>query len=752
MSRINYYTISLTIFTILVCNSNLNAFYYIQELSTIPANLLEPYRNKHHLSNSFSKIFERGLKAYSEMNYSRAEQAYNTLLLINSRDIIALERLAQVYLKQGRVSLAVNTLLKILRIEPEYHPAHNHLAQLYLYAKKPKESIRHAKYLVENGLAYVETYLSLVNAFFMLKQYDNMISICEIAKDAGASHPQFSFFTLIVHLITGNFSQFKADYLIFKNEYKQHPDLILYQYLIAVFEPNKDEIVNFLLENEDDIHRTKSKLRRASFHHPVYPYMFLALAMESLADTPKKDHLWNQAIEMTRKAIKVAENFILPHKLALDILRNRRDFSKLLDEATRSVNKFPSYIRFLEYQGEAAFFLGKTELALSALQEALKSRNSNPNYLAYTAILMLQKTGVDPQEALALIDLALNQDSTNPFAQTALGLFYFNAGESQRSLISLRQAIKKNIKHPLAWNLTIQAYLKDNNINEAYKTALLARTIVKDESIYKQVIELAFQRKEYKNCINLSQEALGYLGQNSYFDYLTAKSHIAEAEAKGKAEALNDYRNALTALKDTGIKVDNPENYNLLYLDILMALELYEQAESNIKKLLKFHTRNPRYQAFLGNYYYIRKYPKKLEDFETDEAFQKAKKLQKTKDRQKALDIFETLIKMTGSREYFSETGWLKFLQKKKRKAEADLILATTQGTNKTRALAHYRLGLIYALDKTKEQESSKNYTRAYELAPNLAEAKKDHQVYSEITDIPSEKAIIKKMERLYIQ
>ena len=114
----------------------------------------------------FKKIFNRGLKAYSEMDFLRAEQAYNTLLLINSRDIIALERLAQVYLKQGKINLATNALLKILRIEPEYHPAHNHLAQIYLYKKDFKQSIRHAKYLVENGLAYVETYLHLINALF----------------------------------------------------------------------------------------------------------------------------------------------------------------------------------------------------------------------------------------------------------------------------------------------------------------------------------------------------------------------------------------------------------------------------------------------------------------------------------------------------------------------------------------------------------------------------------------------------------
>ena len=86
---------------------------------------------------------------------------------------------------------------------------------------------------------------------------------------------------------------------------------------------------------------------------------------------------------------------------------------------------------------------------------------------------MLQKKDIDPQEAISLIDLALSQDETNPFAQTALGLFYYNAGEPQRASISLKQAIGKQVKHPLAWDLMIKILRNDQTAVRSAKETIL---------------------------------------------------------------------------------------------------------------------------------------------------------------------------------------------------------------------------------------------------------------------------------------
>ncbi len=706
MLQRNYIFITILVFQVLSTVPCVFAFYYTHELSTIPSKLLEPYKQKHHLSDSFQKIFDRGLKAYSEMDFLRAEQAYNTLLLINSRDIVALERLAQVYLKQGKINSAINALLKILRIEPEYHPAHNHLAQIYLYKKDFRQSILHAKYLVENGLAYVETYLHLINALFFLKQYDNMVSICRVAQEAGAKHPQFLFFPLLADLIAGRQTQFERKYQVFNQKFQNHPDHLLYDYLIA-------------LKQQDDkqISRIDRNIRKATFNNPVYPLMFLTLGIEAIAYTENKNYLWKRAIEMSNRVIKNSSEFLLPYRISLEILRKRRDFESILPLATSGIKKFPEYVAFHEYLGEAAFFLDKSELALNSLQKALKVRNSSADYLAYTAILMLRKKEIDPQEALSLIDLALNQNKTNPFAQTALGLFYYNAGEPQRATISLKQAIAKKVKHPLAWDLMIKILRNDQSNNSAYKTALQARLVVKSPEIYRHAIELAFQRAEYRNCIKFAKEGLASTGDNPYFKYLMAQSYMK----------LDQYTNALTALEGVGVKIDNKEEHNLLYLNILMTLEYYPEAEAKVKQLLKVHTRNPNYQAFYANYYYHRR------------------------DFKKALKIYQNLVTLTGSKEYLSYTGWLKFLLKNKKAAIQELTVATKSGNNQTKAIAHYRLGLIYALNDTKQRESSDNYTKGYELAPKLKISRKDHDIFNEITKRKHD-AIIQKVMRLYIQ
>ena len=394
-----------------------------------------------------------------------------------------------------------------MRIEPEYHPAHNHLAQIYLYKKDFRQSILHAKYLIENGLAYVETYLHLINALFFMNQYENMVSICHVAQEAGAQHPQFSFFPLLADLISGRQKQFEKKYKEFNEQFNDHPDRLLYDYLIA-------------LQKQDNkqLSRIDREIRKATFNHPVYPLMFLTLGIEAMAYTENKDYLWKSAIEMSNRVIKNSSNFLLPYRISLNILRKRRDFEQILPLATSGVEKFPEYSAFLEYLGEAAFFLDKSELALDSLQKALQIRNSNADYLAYTAILMLQNKKIDPQEALSLIDLALSQDQTNPFAQTALGLFYYNAGEPQRATISLKQAITKKVEHPLAWDLMIKILRNDQSNNSAYKTALEARLVVKNVEIYKHAIELSFQRAEYRNCIKFSKEGLSSTGDNPYLD------------------------------------------------------------------------------------------------------------------------------------------------------------------------------------------------------------------------------------------
>lgn len=689
----------------LLCHP-VNAFYYDHQLNSIPPELLEPYKAKHHLSDAFEDIFDRALNAYVKMDFERAEQAYNTLLLINSRDIITLDRLAQVYLKQGKFDRSAQALLQALRIEPTYYPAHDLLARLYLYKKDFKQSIRHAKFLIEGGHAYIDTYLTLINALFSMSQFDNVLAICKIARNAGAVHPQLQFFPALIALIEGNLEKFVQEQLQFQRDFASHPDLDLYNYLFAA-----------VREDRTQVKRLSRDIRKASFVHPVYPYTFLTLALEEIALVTKKEGLWDLAISMADGAISAAPAFLLPYRIGLEILRRKRDFESILPLTEKGLQYFEDYIAFYEFRGEAAFFLKQNDLALESLQKALKVRNNNPDFLAYAGILMLLDPRNDPRDALALLDLSTNLERNNPFAQSGFGLYYYNSEELQRATIPLKQAIGQSVLYDLPYELMIRIERESDNLVSAYKIALKAREIIKSVGIYKHVVELAFERTEYRNCVKLGQEASFFFKEEKYFPFLMAKA----------LRELKEYPKALSVMEEVGANPENPEEYNQLYLNLLVDLKLYDDANRVVNELISAKPNVFSYRRFLAQFKYLQK------------------------DYQEALKLFEELIRLTRSRVYMVDTGWLNYILNNKEKGIQELLLATKQGSKENRALAHYRLGIIYSIRKKTQLESSQNYSKGYELSPRLKKAINDHEIFNQVTDYKHEKTL-EKNKKLYLE
>ena len=176
-------------------------------------------------------------------------------------------------------------------------------------------------------------------------------------------------------------------------------------------------------------------------------------------------------------------------------------------------------------------------------------------------------------------------------------------------------------------------------------------------------------------------------------------------------------------MSSIGISPQNKEEYNLLYLNILMDLQYFPEALENVEKLLKAGVSNLSYREFLANYYYVQR------------------------EFGKAQELYEQLIKTTGSKKYMVHVGWLKFLRKKKLDGTQDLVFATKQGDKNVRALAFYRLGLVYSLDKKLELESSQHYTLGYELIPKLGQAILDHDIYNELTKNKHRKILDKNVD-----
>ena len=136
-------------------------------------------------------------------------------------------------------------------------------------------------------------------------------------------------------MIAGRQKQFEKKYKIFNEQFENHPDLLLYTYLISLQK-----------QDEKQLSRIDRDIRKASFSHPVYPLMFLTLGIEAIAYTTNKEYLWKRAIEMSNRVIKNSSSFLLPYRISLDILRRRRDFEQILPLAQSGVEKFPKYNAF----------------------------------------------------------------------------------------------------------------------------------------------------------------------------------------------------------------------------------------------------------------------------------------------------------------------------------------------------------------------------------------------------------------------
>lgn len=676
----------------------------------IPPEALEPYRVRHQLTASLKTLFARAEEAHNGLDFDRAEQVYNTLLLINSKDIISLDRLSQVYLKQARFDDAFNMANRCLEIDPFYSPALHHLAIISLYRGEYKRSIRYAKTLIESGRAYDQTYIALLHALYSLSQFDNVIAISQLAKATDNPHPQFHFMPLLIEALKTPI-QAKEILSPFFEKYRKDSQIGLYEYIQSVC-------------FQDPAHRTSNlnKLEAGLKKDPIHAYLFLSLALKEIGLVSKREDLVKEAIALTKLAISKAPKFILPYHVLLELLARNNDLESILNYSTKGLEASPSFLYFLERQGESAFFLDQKKLALTALRKAIESESQKPDLIGILAILEIEE-GNNLEYGLQHADKALTLDPDNPYAQTALGLYYQAQGEPLRAKIPLSRAIQKPIPITQPYELLIQILRRSGEWREALKVAQTASNIILDESIYIHVSEILYHLQNFRECSDFCQSAIKKFSRNKTFPLLASKS----LKNLGKPE---DALNVLNILEPGP---SNNEEVNVLYLELLLSLkdsdpDIETKARAFLDSLLANNPRNIAYKSM------------------------EATLLYKMGKYSEALKTYNSLVTLSGSKKWLTDIGWVKFLLKQKSAAIKDLEIGSLQGNEMSRALALYRLGLIYSLTLNKKVESTTNYTKASELAPRLQKAEEDHLLFIEMSRSQEDRAILERNLKLYLQ
>lgn len=684
----------------------IHGFFYNSELMRIPQEAMEPYRLRHQLTNSFKSLFQRAEDAYSKLDFERAEQVYNTLLLINSRDLVSLDRLSQVYLMQARFKEAASLAKRCLEIDPFYSPALHQLAKVYLYLGEFKKSVRYAKTLIESGRAYEQTYLVLLHALYSLSQMDNAIAVANLAREAKSPHPQFQFFPLLIKALKLNPLEARDLLKPFFLKNGSHSKIHLYQYIQArcFLDPNAAK-------------KILTRIGNKSFPSPVHAYLFLSLAMKEIGTIANRDDLLKDAVELSKLAISVRPTFILPYRILLELLSRENHYQGILSFASKGLTAAPSFRYFLEKQGEAAFFLKENLLAVKALKRAVELESRDPDLMGYLAILQTLD-GESMEEGFQTADIALTIEPENPYAQTALGLYYLSRNEPLRAKIPFGQAIRKPLPITLPYEKLIQILRRSGEWRTAYEVAKKARIIHRDESLHIHVTEIAFHLNQFSECAQFSRESARLFPNQPAFPLTASKSY----------RALEKYNEALRALDPLKPGPGATEEVNVLYLQLLLSRNLYFETQEVLKSLLALNPRNSAYKGIEATFLYEKG------------------------EYREALGAFQALVKLTGNKKWLSQVGWIKYLLKQKSNAIKDLDMASIRGDKKDRALAFYRLGLIYSLTGGKKSESTANYTRAFELIPRLQEAHDDHVLVLDLNQSSKDRGIIRRNMELYLK
>jgi predicted Zn-dependent protease len=561
---------------------NLEAFYYVHEMTVLPEIFLRSYQERHHLSDHFKELFDRASRSYYQMDYKRAEQVYNTLLLINSRDIIALDRIAQVYLRQGRYELAQSALQRLLNIEPNYFPAYHLSGMAHLYMKNPRAAIQQAKFLIERSEAFSETYAMLLCSLFMLKQYDNTVAISTIAKEAGSKAPQFDFFPVLIDFVTGQQEKRLIKEAFFFKSFENHPDIELYRFIIAV-----------LTNDQQKITELKTKLQSDNFPHPTYPYMFLLSAFELIGQVIKKENLPETVYWLTDKLIEAEPEFILPYRISTEFFMQYEDYSTVIEFAEKGLKKFNSYIPFHEFISKAAFYKRDFEKAAESLDICLQHRRNDIDLIAFQAIIMLMNE--QPDTAYRNIMEAMTKDTkkSNPFVNTAFGYFLIKSKRTIEAAEPLKEAIRIKKDYYLPYDLLIGSLIQNGNYREAYNYATLGITNLKEEFIYRYAIQIAQRNREFFRMAGIAADALNFFPGNKFFAHALAQANVEQG----------DFEKALKAMDIIGFSTMEEPVYMSLYLDILYELGRLNEAFEKVQTLLRFKPDQKDYLDFLARYY-----------------------------------------------------------------------------------------------------------------------------------------------------
>jgi len=245
----------------------------------------------------------------------------------------------------------------------------------------------------------------------------------------------------------------------------------------------------------------------------------MLVALNNLADIyAQRMNQVDKAYELARKARKLnATDPAIADTLGW-IFYKRGDFQQALGLLTEASAKLAEVPEVQFHLGMAAYMMGQTEVARTALKLATAAKADFAGKSDAQAKLSLLESTSDPNKPVAVVDLeaALQKQPDDPLLQTRLAEAYERQGDNDKAVAAYDKALKLNPKliAPLVKLAQLQAGpLK--NPDKAMELATKARELAPHDPRVAGVLGgITYQAGDYPKAYSLLQESVGALPDN----------------------------------------------------------------------------------------------------------------------------------------------------------------------------------------------------------------------------------------------
>ncbi len=519
------------------------------------------------------------LIAEAQMGAGQKDNAISSLekaIALNSKNIEAYARLADLYQKNGMEEKARKTYETLLNLSPNDPQVYLALGQHSLKSKKYSDAL--SNFEKSNSLRRSSSASEgMATAAFNLGQFDKARDAAKaaISMDAGAWDARTLLASILMKDKNYKAAQEHLEYMVKKESYKMD---YLQQLATCYLQNNEKEKLKELDKRIAVLDRSnvESRLRLAraadaanDIESAIIYYTELSIL------TPKEPDIFRRLCELSRKKgnMKEAVTFLRRYlDFAPEDAEAKRDLGNLLYEqkdydgaleAYRSAMKLnPAIKGFYKRYAEIVIAKGQQDEVITAFSRLIQDGDADVG--TYTTLGMIYQKNKSYPKAIQMYQKALQMEPSNVDALSALGSCQAADGDLAGAAISYEQAVMMNPSANAEYKELGEIYFRMGKEQEGIKVfKKYVEKNTSDSEVIKILGKKLFDRKEYAE----AAKYLSYLGADTSPDYLMMYSEACFNSAK--------YKDAVKVLES--VKSGNKIKGSIVYQVYKMLAEAYEK-------------------------------------------------------------------------------------------------------------------------------------------------------------------------------